>query len=96
MHDVAVALDRVAVGDRYGATRRDPADIVAAEIEQHQMFGPLLGIGEQFASRLAASSAAVRPRGRVPAIGRIVTSPSRMRTRISGLEPVSAKPGRSR
>ena len=33
------------------------------------------------------SSSAVFPRGRVPAMGRIVTLPSRRRTRISGLEP---------
>jgi hypothetical protein len=54
---------------------RDAADIVAAEIEQHQMLGALLGIGEQRA--VLRVLGAVLPRGRVPAIGRIVTSPSR-------------------
>ena len=44
----------------------------------------------------ALSSSLVAPRGRVPAIGLTVTSPSRTLTRISGLEPTTAKPGRSR
>ena len=35
----------------------------------------------------ALSSSGVAPRGRVPASGRMVTSPSRTRTSISGLEP---------
>ena len=47
MHDVAVALDEEAVGDLDGADFRDPPDIVAAEVEQHQMLGALLGIGEK-------------------------------------------------
>ena len=38
-------------------------------------------------SSSALSSCGVAPRGRVPAIGRIVTVPSRTRTRISGLDP---------
>ena len=37
------------------------------------------------------SSAGVAPRRRVPAMGRMVTLPSRRRTRISGLEPTMAK-----
>ena len=48
MHDVAVALDEETVGDFHRADLGDAADIVAAEIEQHQMLGALLGIGEQF------------------------------------------------
>ena len=48
VHDVAVALDEEAVGHLDRADLGDAADVVAAEIEQHQMFGALLGIGEQF------------------------------------------------
>ena len=48
VHDVAVALDEELVGDLDGADLGDAADIVAAEIEQHQMLGALLRIGEQF------------------------------------------------
>ena len=47
-------------------------------------------------SSSALSSCGVAPRGRVPAIGRMVTLPSRTRTRISGLEPATAKPPKSR
>ena len=48
MHDVAVALDEELVGDLDRADLGDAADIVAAEIEQHQMLGALLRIGQQF------------------------------------------------
>ena len=47
MHDVAVALDEILVRDLDGADARDAADVIAAEVEQHQMLGALLGIGEQ-------------------------------------------------
>ena len=95
VHHVAVVLEEELVGDLDAAERRDAADVVAAEVEQHQVLGAFLGVGEQLvAERL--SSSGVAPRGRVPAIGRIVTSPSRTRTRISGLEPTTAKPARSR
>jgi len=47
VHDVAVALDRVAVGHFDRACRRDAAYVVAPEIEQHEMLGPFLRIGEQ-------------------------------------------------
>ena len=47
MHHLAVALDEELIGDFDAADLGDAADIVAAEIEQHQMLGALLGIGEQ-------------------------------------------------
>ena len=47
MHDVAVALDEELVGDLDGADLGDAADVVAAEVEQHQVLGALLRIGEQ-------------------------------------------------
>src|SRR6266516_2660620 len=48
MHDLAVALDEELFGDFDAANFGDPPDIVAAEIEQHEMLGALLGIGEEF------------------------------------------------
>ncbi len=60
MHDVAVAFDEEAVGDAHVraalaggaggvetllAQHGDAADIVAAEVQQHQVLGPFLGIG---------------------------------------------------
>ncbi|KIU01577.1 hypothetical protein QU38_00915, partial [Staphylococcus aureus] len=47
VHHMAVELDRVAVGDPHAPGVRDAADIVTAQIEQHQMLGAFLGIGEQ-------------------------------------------------
>ena len=42
-----------------GADLGDAADVVAAEIEQHQVLGALLGIGEQHFGLSAWSSASV-------------------------------------
>ena len=47
MHHLAEALDEELIGDLDAADLGDAADIVAAEIEQHQMLGALLRIGEQ-------------------------------------------------
>src|SRR3546814_1673591 len=47
VHDMAVELDGIAVGDAHAAADRSAADVVAAEVEQHQMLGAFLGIGEQ-------------------------------------------------
>ena len=65
VHDVAVALDEEAVGDLHRADLGDAADVVAAEVEQHQMLRALLRVGEQFgrereilARRLAAPARA--------------------------------------
>ena len=45
---MAVAFDEKTVGDFDRADAGDAADIVAAEIEQHQMLGAFLRIGEEF------------------------------------------------
>ncbi len=47
MHDMAVALDHHLLGDADRADLGDAADVVAAEVEQHQMLGLLLGVGQQ-------------------------------------------------
>ena len=47
VHDLAVALDEELVGHLDGADLGDAADIVAAEVEQHQVLGALLRIGQQ-------------------------------------------------
>ena len=44
---MAVEFDGIAVGDGHAAADRGAADVVAAKVEQHQMLGALLGIGEQ-------------------------------------------------
>ncbi len=48
MHDLAVAFDDEALGHRHTARAADAADVIAAQIQQHQMLGPFLGIGQQF------------------------------------------------
>ena len=65
VHHVAVAFDGEAVGDLHRPRRRHPAHIIAPEIEQHQVLGALLGIGEQAAFigviLLAGLAARTRP-----------------------------------
>ena len=48
MHHVAEPLDDEALGHLHRPQRRHPPDVVAAEVEQHQMFGTLLRVGQQF------------------------------------------------
>src|SRR6516165_9203649 len=48
VHDLAVALNEELVCHFDGAYLGNPADVVAAEIEQHEVLGALLGIGEEF------------------------------------------------
>ncbi len=63
VHHVAVALDdELLVGvDR--ADPRHPADVVAAEVEQHQVLGALLGVGQQLGleRRVLGRGRAARP-----------------------------------
>ena len=47
VHDVTVALDRAIGIDAHAARGRDPAEIVARQIDQHHVLGIFLGIGEQ-------------------------------------------------
>ena len=47
VHDVAVALHGKAFSDAHRADLGDAAHVVAAEIQQHQVLGALLGIGQQ-------------------------------------------------
>jgi len=48
MHDVGIALDHHLLGDLHRAGLRHAPGIVAAQIDQHDMFGALLGIRQQF------------------------------------------------
>ena len=90
VHHLAVALDEELVGDLDRADLGDPADIVAAEVQQHQVLGALLGVGEQLLFQrlvLLRGGAAAARAGDRPDGDRAV-----VRTRISGLEPATAKP----
>ncbi len=47
VHDVAVALDDHEIIHLHAAVLRDAADVVACEIDQHQVLGTLLRVGQQ-------------------------------------------------
>ena len=47
VHDVAVPLDRHHVGQLDRAEVGDAADVVAAQVDEHDVLGPLLGVGQQ-------------------------------------------------
>ena len=44
MHHVRIALDRHLLGDADAANLRDAADIVASQVEQHDVLGDFLRI----------------------------------------------------
>lgn len=47
VHHVRVPLDGHEVDDLDRAGLADPAQIVTAEVDQHEVFGTLLGVGEE-------------------------------------------------
>ena len=49
MHDVAVALDRHELVDLLGAEAHDPPDVVAGQVDQHDVLGEFLGVLGQLA-----------------------------------------------
>ena len=53
VHDVAVALDRHHVGERDRPDRGDAADVVAPEVDEHHVLGPLLRIGQELLGKRA-------------------------------------------
>ena len=66
MHDVAEALDNHLFLDPHGAVARDAAHVVAAEIQEHDVLGAFLGIGEELLGKrsvlLVGFAAAARAR----------------------------------
>ena len=72
MHDVGVALDHQRSFGLDRADLGDAADVVAAEVDEHDVLGALLGVGQQLGLERAVLGV-VAPRRRVPASGRIVT-----------------------
>ena len=47
VHDVGEALDRTELDDPDGARLADPAEVVAAEVDQHHVLGALLLVADQ-------------------------------------------------
>ena len=48
MHHVAVVLDLHQLVDGHAAVLADAAEVVAAQVDEHHVLGPLLFVGEQF------------------------------------------------
>ena len=71
MHDVAEPLDHKTLGHAHAAELCHAAHVVAAEIDQHQVLGAFLGVGQQRALErqvlgpvdAAAAGAGERPDG---------------------------------
>ena len=71
MNHLAVIFEEEAVGDAHAADLRHAANVVAAEIEQHEMLGPFLGVGQKLVrqrlvflgARAARTRAGDRPDG---------------------------------
>ena len=47
VHDVRVPLDGHERGEPHRPELRHPPDVVPAQVHQHQVLGPLLGVGRQ-------------------------------------------------
>ena len=69
MHHVRVALDKHQLLDVHRTVFRNAAQIVAAQVDQHDVLGALLRIGGQFGFQCGVFLF-IAPRARVPAIGR--------------------------
>ena len=64
----------------------NPANVVSAQVDEHNMFGPFLRIGEQFLRQPLIFFFGFASR-RMPARGRMVTRSPSTRTMISGELP---------
>jgi len=78
VHHLAVTLDEELIGDLDGCRSAPPRPtVVAAEVEQHQVARPRSLGSARSSTSSALSSCGLGPRGRVPAIGRMVTRAAR-------------------
>ena len=68
-----VGLDGEQVGDVDAADLGDAPDVVAHQIDDHQVLGALLDVRRQLLAAPAASASSVPARGAVPFIGRVNT-----------------------
>ena len=69
VHHVLVALDHHQLGDVDRADFSDAADIVAPEVDQHDVLGALLRIGEEFLLEFAILVLGLAARGAFPRSG---------------------------
>jgi hypothetical protein len=100
--DVGHDVDDVRVGlhaheglDLDRAVLADPPEVVAAEVDEHHVLRALLLVREQLGGD-RASSAVSPPRGRVPAMGRVLTRRPVTVSSGSGEAPTIWKSSKSR
>ena len=88
--DVRVQLHLHELVDLDAARRAHPAQVVAPQIDQHDVLGPLLLVGTQIGDQ-APVFGGVGARGRVPAMGRVWTMVT-----LHGDERLRAEPQRAK
>ena len=76
VHDVAVALDHPIRLHAHRPRGRDAAQVIARQIDQHDVLGVLLGIREQIRLEPGIGMPHRLPRGREPAMGRSCAWPA--------------------
>ena len=92
VHHVREALEPHELRHAHRAVGADPADVVAAEIDEHDVLGPLLLVALQLLAEPQILLRRCAPRGRVPAIGWVSTCDPSTRTSISGDDPTTDTP----
>ena len=84
VHDVAEPLDLHELGHLDGAGDADLREVVAGEVDEHEVLGLLLRVGEQLVGELDVALRASRRAACEPAIGCVNTRPSCTLTSASG------------
>ena len=92
VHDVRVALDLHHVGQLHRAVVGDPADVVAAQVDEHDVLGPLLGVGQQLLGQRLVLGLVLAP---PPGAGQRADR-HHARPRPGPGSPASCRSGRSR
>ena len=88
---MAVTLDGHQLVDPLRTEAGDPADVVAGEVDEHDVFSKLFRVLDKLRLEPAVFSV-IRTRRRVPAIGRDTTRPLRTWTIGSGDAPMTETP----
>ena len=89
-----VALERHELRHAHGAVVADAAEVVAAEVHEHDVLGALLLVALQLLAQPQVVLLVAARARRVPAIGCVSTRRPSTRTSISGDEPTTDSPPR--
>ena len=61
MHDMGIPLDCHHVCHRHAAGHGNPSDVVSPEVDQHQVFGELFRVGQQFLGQIGIFLSGLAP-----------------------------------